>query len=960
MSTYFLTKTKRFSVFEVSTDQNEEKTVEKPSIISIQYGKKISLEDFTSVAVKESPVIVDAVSLERLQNDFDAFSSRLKNDVFMDDLQVRRPNQDEAPYDMTVSRAALLMGIIKIIHGRFKVRPSIVQLLIEMLNKNVLPVLHSSMNAGVELVDIINESAIHMCFTPKGLLRSDKAFKYFDIQLIPLNNDEVSFFVKNEFVTAASATMFVTGAWNIVSTLDVIASLSCEAGAVNISAFDASQYEEFRQHRGQITSLANIRFMLEGSKRCTFTSVDGLISLRHIPQVHGPVNDTLQICRKFIEQELITLSYSERLNPTQFVLTMRNAYDALWIAFSASNQRKKELLGKAKPCDYCIETDFNEKHPIEFLLKVCTGFIDEIETSLHILRKIEDATNRASNPSREEKKIDYTSKKQSNTNENLTAAQKAKIESKRRMKEDKAREKAENKAFKKFGIALGIGSNSARKFIVNFLACTFSPILDPFDVKKHSFVSFCQSLLDNLNSGGKRQLRIPKGTRDFTPDQMKIRERVFGVIKNVFKRHGAVEIDTPVFEVKEILTGKYGEDSKLIYDLADQGGDMLSLRYDLTVPFARFLAMNSVGNIKRYHIAKVYRRDNPVVSKGRYREFYQCDFDIAGTFTRMVPDAEVITIAIEILSSLPIGEFCIKLNHRKLLDAIFEIAGVPPEKFRPICSAVDKLDKLPWIDVKTEMVGEKGLSESAADIIGHFVKNRGKPYDLLSKLMTEDAFGGHDSALNALKDLETLFGYLGAMGSLQYLSFDMSLARGLDYYTGVIYEAVLTDGLDEMGSIAAGGRYDNLVSMFSPSSEETPCVGVSIGVERVFTLMEKKMAIMGLPQTSNIQVFIASIGKGYISRRMALARVLWKANISAEYSHLENPKFKKQLDEALVRRIPFMVIFGEEEVSNNVVIVKNMERKEEFKVSESEVVSTLLSSGCVPLTENGHDLPWNC
>jgi histidyl-tRNA synthetase len=150
------------------------------------------------------------------------------------------------------------------------------------------------------------------------------------------------------------------------------------------------------------------------------------------------------------------------------------------------------------------------------------------------------------------------------------------------------------------------------------------------------------ALLEALSSGGKnRTPKIARGTRDFGPAQMKVRSGAFAVIRSVFDKHGAVEIDTPVFELKETLTGKYGEDSKLIYDLADQGGELLALRYDLTVPFARFLAMHSVGNIKRFHIAKVYRRDNPQLARGRYREFYQCDFDVAGSYLPMVADAEV-------------------------------------------------------------------------------------------------------------------------------------------------------------------------------------------------------------------------------------------------------------------------------------------------------------------------------
>ena len=198
-------------------------------------------------------------------------------------------------------------------------------------------------------------------------------------------------------------------------------------------------------------------------------------------------------------------------------------------------------------------------------------------------------------------------------------------------------------------------------------------------------------------SSSKITLKTPKGTRDWEPLSMALRKHVFATIERVFALHGAVTIDTPVFELKEILAGKYGEDSKLIYDLQDQGGELCSLRYDLTVPFARFVAMNPTeyGSIKRYHIAKVYRRDQPAMSKGRFREFYQCDFDIAGTYDPMLPDAEIIRITCEIFESLGWqGRYTIKINHRKILDGIFEVCGVPSEKIRTISSAVDKLDKV--------------------------------------------------------------------------------------------------------------------------------------------------------------------------------------------------------------------------------------------------------------------------
>lgn len=224
------------------------------------------------------------------------------------------------------------------------------------------------------------------------------------------------------------------------------------------------------------------------------------------------------------------------------------------------------------------------------------------------------------------------------------------------------------------------------------------------------------------------------------------------------------------------------KDSKLIYDLADQGGEICSLRYDLTVPFARWLAMNKdVQNIKRYHIAKVYRRDQPAMTKGRMREFYQCDFDIAGQYDAMVPDAEVIRIISEVFDALGWQDtYTIKLNHRKILDGIFQACGVPEDKIRTISSAVDKLDKSPWADVRKEMTEEKGLPEDVADRIGEWVVLKGQK-DLLEKLAKDEKLGANEYMKQGIADLQMLFEYLEHFDVLGRVSFDLSLARGLDY-----------------------------------------------------------------------------------------------------------------------------------------------------------------------------------
>ena len=439
-----------------------------------------------------------------------------------------------------------------------------------------------------------------------------------------------------------------------------------------------------------------------------------------------------------------------------------------------------------------------------------------------------------------------------------------------------------------------------------------------------------------------QERRLPKcakGTRDMNPLQMAIREKAFNIIRGVFKKHGASEIDTPVFELKETLTNKYGEDSKLIYDLQDQGGELLALRYDLTVPFARFVAEKKIASIKRYHIAKVYRRDQPQMNKGRFREFYQCDFDIAGEYSLMIPDAEVLSVVTEILRNLELGEFTVKVNHRKFLDAMVELAGCEKRKFKSICSSIDKLDKEPWEKVRLELINQKGLTEEMCAKLHTFVQFQGKPWDLLAQLKESKVFEGHESAMKTIGEMEMLFEYLDGVGATPNILFDFSLARGLDYYTGLIYEAVLTGS--DRGSIAGGGRYDHLVGMFS--GKDIPAVGVSIGIERVFAILEKKALEEEKEKVraTSTQVLVASIGKKLTGERMRILGELWKSNIAAETLYHDNPKPQKQLDYAFDNGIPLVMWIGEDEVKQGVVKVKSLSYHTEVFVKRDELISRL-------------------
>ncbi|KAH9816116.1 hypothetical protein DFH28DRAFT_927470 [Melampsora americana] len=485
------------------------------------------------------------------------------------------------------------------------------------------------------------------------------------------------------------------------------------------------------------------------------------------------------------------------------------------------------------------------------------------------------------------------------------------------------------------------------------------------------------------------QLKVPKGTKDHHPKDMILREKIFKKIIKIFKLHGGITIDTPVFELKEILSGKYGEDSKLIYDLKDQGGELCSLRYDLTVPFARFLAMNSkeFNTIKRYHIAKVYRRDQPAMTKGRMREFYQCDFDFAGPTDPMIADAEVLNITCEVLQELEVGEFTIKVNHRKILDGIFAVCGIPDDKFRSISSAVDKLDKMSWEEVKKEMTLEKGLDLEIADRIGEYVKLKGSD-ELIEKLSNDLKLINNQSAKEGLNEMNLLFKYIDVFGIKAKISFDLSLARGLDYYTGLIYEAVIESSIpsltsnlpkpikskppkkgsdlkeeggkeeeeeeiDEsqigLGSIAAGGRYDNLVGMFSSGKDQIPCVGISFGIERIFTILKLKEEHQ--LKRKEVNVFVMSVGDGLLLERMKLCKELWKVGISAEFMYKVKPKPSKQFETLEKDLIRFAIILGPDEIKLNRVRIKEQlgkdlniesEEKDGILINRDEMIDWLL------------------
>uniref|UniRef100_A0A4X2LP02 histidine--tRNA ligase n=1 Tax=Vombatus ursinus TaxID=29139 RepID=A0A4X2LP02_VOMUR len=409
-------------------------------------------------------------------------------------------------------------------------------------------------------------------------------------------------------------------------------------------------------------------------------------------------------------------------------------------------------------------------------------------------------------------------------------------------------------------------------------------------------------------------IKTPKGTRDLGPQQMIIREKILTAVISCFKRHGAKGLDTPAFELKEVLMEKYGEDSRLIYELKDQGGELLALRYDLTVPFARYLATNKIKKMKCYHIGKVWRRESPSITQGRYREFCQCDFDIAGHFDPMIPDAECLKIIYEILNALQLGDFLIKMS---------------------------------WKDVRQEMVGKIGLAPEVADCIGVYIQQHGG-VSLVEQLLQDPKLSQNKQALEGLGDLKLLFEYLTLFGITEKISFDLSLARGLDYYTGVIYEAVLLQtparqGEEPLGvgSVAAGGRYDGLVGMFDPKGRKVPCVGLSIGVERIFSIVEQRMEATEKIQVTETQVLVAAAQKNFLKERMKLIAELWDAGIKAEMLYKKNPSFLTQLHYCEETGIPLVAIIGEQELKDGVIKLRSVASREEVDIKREYIVTEI-------------------
>ena len=400
--------------------------------------------------------------------------------------------------------------------------------------------------------------------------------------------------------------------------------------------------------------------------------------------------------------------------------------------------------------------------------------------------------------------------------------------------------------------------------------------------------------------------KILKGTRDFMPQDMLKRNLVMNKLKGVFEKFGYEQIETPILNPAETILGKYGEEgNKLTYSFKDKGDRNLALPYDLTVPFARFTATNwreLPMPFKRYQIQRVWRAEKP--QKGRLREFYQCDIDVIGTKSLLV-EAEVAKTTIEVFKEIGLPDIVIKFNSRRLINSVLSKLEVSKDKTQDVIRMIDKLEKI-------------GPGKVEAILANLGIKN---PEKLLLKLKPE---GNNKKTLENLSDYDTkeikeFLEYAQNIGiNEKYLEFDPSLARGLDYYTGIIFEVV--DKKNEYGSLCGGGRYDNLCGVFS--DQEFSGMGVAFGFERIMLVLEEMGAFKDIK--SKTKALITLFDNSAINDALQIYSSLLEQNINCEI-YFEPKKLDKQLKYADKKKIPFVIIQGPEEKKKNEVAVKDME-----------------------------------
>ncbi len=433
--------------------------------------------------------------------------------------------------------------------------------------------------------------------------------------------------------------------------------------------------------------------------------------------------------------------------------------------------------------------------------------------------------------------------------------------------------------------------------------------------------------------------RTLKGFRDYPPKLMIPRERVLETARRVYRSYGYAPIDTPALEYAEVLLGKGGEESdRLVYRFRDHGDRDVAMRFDLTVPFARFAAeyVPQLGTpFKRYAMGPVWRGEN--TSAGRYREFWQCDFDTIGT-TSNAADIEVALVINDLFAALEIDRFEVRVNNRMVLSGLLESLGLAGKSV-PLLRSLDKLPKIGREKVTEEMVREAGVTAQQADRVLALAETAGSNAEVLDR--AEREFGSNERAAEGIRRLRELLAVCAAAGVPDgRVKIDLSIARGLDYYTGTIYETFLTD-LPAIGSVCSGGRYDNLASLYT--KQVLPGVGASLGVDRLLAAMDELKHPWMSGVSTPAQVLVLQFDAARLGDYQRAARELRAAGVATEV-YPEAKKLKAQFEYADKRGFRLALIAGSEEFAKGVWKVKDLAKREEVSVPASELTDRVLQT----------------
>jgi histidyl-tRNA synthetase len=429
--------------------------------------------------------------------------------------------------------------------------------------------------------------------------------------------------------------------------------------------------------------------------------------------------------------------------------------------------------------------------------------------------------------------------------------------------------------------------------------------------------------------------RLLKGFRDYPPEVMIPRERLLEQVRHVYRSYGFAPIDTPALEYAEILLDKGGEESnKITYRFTDHGGRDVALRFDLTVPFARFAAMN-IGRLgtpfKRYHLGPVWRGEN--TGHGRFREFWQCDFDTIGT-TANAADIETVLVIHDLMCALGFERFRVHLNNRMVLNGLLEELGLTG-KTNPVLVALDKLPKIGREAVQKEMAEKAGVTPEQSDRVLKMVEVQGSNREILDRLQAD--FGNNARAAEGISRLRSLLDVVKEAGvPEERVRLDLSIARGLDYYTGTIYETFLTD-LPGIGSVCSGGRYDNLAGLFTKQS--LPGVGASLGLDRLIAAMEE-LKVLDKSALTPASVLLVQFSADHLGAYERMGRQLRAQGIGVEV-YPEPKKIGQQLQYAEKRGFRVALIAGPEEFAQGVWKVKDLAKREEVTVKEADVAAAV-------------------